>query len=122
MATAISKKTPVTIGLVLLICAGCVWVGVTYQSFGNRIENLEKMIKGDLKRQEALTISFNKALREHASIRRDLSKKTKDRWCKGNDLAFTRELCRINNLKMPPHERIIDISIYKSLLENGDIR
>ena len=111
MATAISKKTPVTIGMVLLICAGCVWVGVTYQSFGNRIDNLERAIRDSMDSQEELTLALHKALAEHATFRNDLNAKTKDRWAKINDKAFMREYSRINKLVMPPHERVFDITL-----------
>jgi len=129
MTTAISKKTPVTIGLVLLICGGCVWVGVTYNGFGNRIDNLERAIRDSMDSHEELTLALHKALAEHATFRNnltlalhkalaehatfrnDLNAKTKDRWAKINDQAFMREYSRINKLIMVPHERVFDITL-----------
>jgi hypothetical protein len=111
MVAAISKKTPITIGLVLLICAGCVAVSVTYMSFGSRIENLEKAIKGQIESQEKQTAIMTICASDQEAFKLELKEKTRDRWAKVNDHAFMREFCQINNLKMVPHVRIFDVSI-----------
>ena len=98
MAT-ISKKTPVTVGLVIAMCVSATWVGMTYQALGNRIDKLESKIDNLVTRAEFV------------SLKTAVDVKTKDRWCKVNDLSFMREFCRMNSLIMVPHERIATLSI-----------
>ncbi len=103
---AITKKTTVTVGLVIVMCLSCLWVGGTYHSFGNRLENLEQVIKGHLDKQAELTIALNASRAEHRAITAAMEQKTRDRWAKANDLAFMREFSRVNELQMVVHERI----------------
>ena len=112
-ATPISKKTPVTIGLVVIMCIGCAWVGNTYRSFGNRIENLERAIKGHMESNKKLSIALHDALKEHNDFKIELERKTRDRWAKINDYAFMQEYSRLNHLRMVPHERVFSVTIFK---------
>lgn len=104
--TIVLANTVKIIGVVFLVGSAVIALTVSQTKSREAVKHsIVDLQKDVVKTRKIVQIETNRA---HADIRKYINTRTTDRWRKKNDQLFMEQYSRENNLKMPPHKRVIE--------------